>query len=303
MVRAAGQIALEEVIRPDPQRKEFAEKPFENAGIVVDPSEEDGLASQGDSRIGEAAYGGSDLGGKLFWMVKMKIQVERPKPTEESHQAGGDPLGEHAWNPRPDPEDPNMGDPPEFGEDPAETGIGEHQGITARNQHVLDRGMRRDVVDPGTDRRIGHGADPADLPLSGTKPTINGAFQGHQEEDPVRIPVGEMGDRAVFFLAKGVFETHGVLEFPRIGNDLTGQARPLGLDHLPEIPVDPEGINPRHPSEGLFFGLGERELVYLVDALPKQALPRRWIKRKRKFHSALRPPDRGKRPPHGPRYP
>ena len=85
-------VRLEKIVGTHPYRQESSHELGHGLRGVVDPLEENGLASQGNAGIGEPVAGLRGGGGDLVGVVEMGADVERVKTPEEPCQSGGDPL-------------------------------------------------------------------------------------------------------------------------------------------------------------------------------------------------------------------
>ncbi len=109
-----------------------------------------------------------------------------------------------ARDPAPDPDDLDVRDGPEPGEDGFEPPVVEQQRVAAGHDHVPDLGVLLQVAEGALE--LGHGdlLGVAHLAPPGAEPAVGGADRRDQEERAVRIAVGDVRDRAVGVLVERV---------------------------------------------------------------------------------------------------
>jgi hypothetical protein len=101
-------------------------------------------------------------------------------------------------------------DGPQPPQDVVEPVVGERERVAARDHHVADLGVERDVGQALLDLALGGGAGRVGhLALAGAVAAVDRAVVGRIEEDPVRVAVGDAGHRHVALLGQRVVEVGG----------------------------------------------------------------------------------------------
>ena len=202
-------------------------------------------------------------------------------------ELGRDPLGQVAGDPAADPDDLEVRDGPEPGEDGLEPPVVEQQRVAAGHDDVADLGVLLEVLERALELRHRDLLGIAHLPPPGAEPAVAGADRGDEEERPVGIAVRDVGHRAVGVLVERVDDAVHDVELLDRG-DVLPPDRVVGrLDQVDHGRRDPElevlGGLPEtiEVGEVLRAELGRERLERLDRVGPEDFLPG--------FHDASRP--------------
>ncbi len=280
MVRPLRDIRLVEIVRTDAHGQQFAHQLEHHLRRVVHPLHQHRLVAHRDTGIREHLACPLRLGGAFPRVVEMRVDVQRVILPEHFAEFGSDPLRKHAGHFRAEAYDLHVREIPEPGDDPLEHEIGEHQGISAGEDHISHLGVRRDVVDPPLDilhvdlRRIPH------LPLSGAKAAIHRALACGQEEDAVRIAMDNARHGTVRVFRKRIFREVVLFQLLPVRYALEPD-RIAGIPYQAQIiRVDPDVEELVQPlREFLVEPEPFDEVFSAVHTLPQHSLP--------EFHSYL----------------
>lgn len=125
-------------------------------------------------------------------MVEVRVHPERVVAGEHRAEFIRDPVGEDNRNLGAEPDHLDVLDVVEFGQDPVEAVVGEHERVAPGEEDVPDTGDLPDVVEALDDLGLrGDGVDVPDLPLPGAVPAVHGADVADQEEHPVGVAMGD----------------------------------------------------------------------------------------------------------------
>ena len=192
-----------------------------------------------------------------------------------------------AWDPAPDPDDLEVRDGPEPGEDGLEPAVVQQQRVAARHDDVPDLGVLLEVLERALELRHGDLFGIAHLPAPGAEAAVAGANRRDQEERPVGIAVGDVGDRAVGVLVEGVHDPVPDVELLDRRHVLPPDRVVGRLDQIDHCRRDPElevlGSLPEAVEVGEVLGpeLGRESLERLDRVGPEDFLPG--------LHDATRP--------------
>ena len=193
---ALDEVALVDVVRPDPDLHEPLDQVALDVDAVVDAGQEHGLVPERDAGARKDVARACQLGGDLVRMVDVDVQPDRVVFREHLAQLFVDPLGEEDRDPRADPDDLHVRDVAQ----PAQHGLEklrrQRQAVAAGDQDVADLGRPADVVELGLVLLpVEVLAGVADDPRSRAVPAVAGALRGDQHQHPVRVAVDQARDR------------------------------------------------------------------------------------------------------------
>lgn len=142
---------------------------------------------------------------------------------QHRHQLGRDAVRQNNRHAAADAHHLNMGDAAQFGQNPVELLIGEHERIAAGKENIADHRRFADVVDAGEQFIfIGNRIDVADLALAGTVTAVHGADVADLQQHPVGVAMGHSRHRAIPVFGQGVGQVTGVeLQLAGGGKGLT----------------------------------------------------------------------------------
>ena len=132
------QVALVQVVGPDPVRDELVDERALDVDAVVHAGEQDALVADRQAGLGQLVDRARDLRRDLVRMVEVEVDPERVVLLEHLAQLVVDPLRQEDRHPRADPDDLDVGDLAEAAQDRLEQLRRERQAVAAGDQHVAD---------------------------------------------------------------------------------------------------------------------------------------------------------------------
>ena len=152
-------------------------------------------------------------------MEEMQAHPQRMMLAEHPAKLGGDPLRQHGRHLGADPQELDVRNLPQTGEDPVQPLVAQRQRIAAGNEHVADAGRAANVVErlfqpglAGGDRSVPHHARPRAIAA------VARAEIGHQQQHPVRVAVDKARHGTIAVFAQRVVG----LAQPRRNSDVVG---------------------------------------------------------------------------------
>ncbi len=259
-------VPLVQVVGAHPEGEEPLEQvPQDPRGGVHSP-EEHGLVLHRDAVIHERLAGRPRLRRALLRVVEVRDEEEGRVAAEHRGERAVDPHRVHDRRPRRDPEDLDVGDRAEGGEDLLESLVREDERVPARDDDVADLRVGPHVGDrlgdlvPPEPRLLPQGDPPARA-----VPAVDRAAVHREEERPVPVPVDERAHGAAGVLAEGIPEVpRGVLHLRR-GRDAL---HPDGAGRV--LRVHERGVVGRHRHAGGL--LRERQPLPLLVREPRDPL-------------------------------
>src|SRR5207249_8637002 len=104
------EVALVEVVRPDPVLDEAMDERPLDVHAVVDASEEDALVAERDAGPRQLVGGTADLGGDLVRVVEVEVDPQRVELLEHLAELIVDPLRQEHRHATADPDDLDVRD-------------------------------------------------------------------------------------------------------------------------------------------------------------------------------------------------
>jgi hypothetical protein len=237
------EVALVQVVGADPEGEEPLVEIGEDPRGRVHAPEEHGLVLDRHAVIDEPLARLARLGRALLRMVEVRDHEERREPAEQRREVLGDPHRAGDGGAGGDPQELDVGDRAQAGEDLLEPAVGEDERIAARDDHVAHLRVGADVGDPLLHRGAVEAAvvvgerDPA----AGAVAAVDRAAVDREEQDPVSVLVDHRAGGAVRLLADRVQEIAGR------GLALVGRRDRLHPDRAGGvIRVDERGVVRRH---------------------------------------------------------
>src|SRR5262249_53163522 len=149
--------------------------------IVVDASEEHGLAAEWAAGVSEQSERLSSTGGQLVRMIEVNVDEYRVILLDRLAQLRGDSFRKLRGYPCVNAEDLDMGNGPESLQEVFDPAVGQHEGVAARKDDVANLRVLADVFERQLELVEGNLLRVADLSPPGTKTTIGGANGTHEE--------------------------------------------------------------------------------------------------------------------------
>ena len=156
VLNAFREVALIDIVGPYPRLDQLVNERLLNVGAVVDAPEQDGLVAERHAGVGEAGASRHRLRSQFVWVIEMGVDPDRMVLSDHLTKLFGDPEGIGDRNPRAEPDDLDVVDRAQAGDDVFEAGVRQREGISPRDQDVSDLGRRPDVVERGVDGRLGN---------------------------------------------------------------------------------------------------------------------------------------------------
>ena len=135
---ALDQVALVDVVGPDPVLDELVDERPLDVDAVVDAGEQDRLVAQRDAGAGQPVAGARDLGRDLVGVVEVEVHPERVVLRQHLAQLVVDALRQEDRHARADADDLDVGDLAQAAQDRLEELGGEGQAVAAGDEHVAD---------------------------------------------------------------------------------------------------------------------------------------------------------------------
>ena len=285
MTRTLHEVALVDVVRPDPDLHELLDQVTLDVHAVVDAGQEHRLVAQRNAGPRQAVARARQLGRDLVGVVDVDVQPDRVVLREHLAQLVVDALREEYRHPAADPDDLHVGDLAQAAQHRFQELRGEREAVTAGDQHVADLGRPPDVVELGLVilavevlARVAH--DPAPRAVA----AVAGALRRDQHQDPVGVAMDQARHRRVAILGQRVLHHAGEGAQLAAGrDDLAADrvVRVVRVDEADEVGghVHPELVG---GGEALALVVGEvqdpldlGEVVDAVGELPAPVVPLR----------------------------
>ena len=138
VARALDQVALVEVVRPDPVGDELVDERALDVDAVVDAGEQHALVADRQAGLRQLVDRARDLGRDLVRVVEVEVDPQRVVLLEHLAQLVVDPLRQEDRHPRPDPDDLDVRDLAQPAQDRLEQLRREGQAVAAGDQDVAD---------------------------------------------------------------------------------------------------------------------------------------------------------------------
>jgi hypothetical protein len=277
---ALDQVALVQVVRPDPVLDEAMDERSLDVDAVVDAGQQDALVAERDPGPGQLVGRPGDLGRDLVGVVEVEVHPDRVVRREHLAQLVVDPLGHEHRDARSDPDDLDVGDLAEAPDDPLEQLRSERQAVAAGDQDVTDLGCAAEVLELGLVlARVEVLGRVADDPAAGAVAAVARTLGRHEHQDPVGVAMDEPGHGRVAILGEAV------LHHRREGLGLAAErddlapdrvARVVGVDEAGEVgrDVDPELVLGREAGALVVGQVEDRpDLVDGVDPVAELPAP------------------------------
>ena len=201
---------------------------------VVDPGEQDRLASEGNAGGGQARAGALHLRRDLLGVSEVDAHPKGMVASQAPHQLRRDALRQDDRHLGPDADDLHVSDRPQAGQQPFELLVGQGQRVPAGKQYIPDPGSAGDVLQglfpAGMDSALRPFAP--DQAGAGAVPAVGRAEVRHQEQHPVGVAVHQARHGAVVVLPQWVFGLTGGPHVLVVHRD--GRA-PKGLGGIPGV--------------------------------------------------------------------
>ena len=144
--------------------------------------------------------------GELVGMIEVGVDEERVEPLQQGAELRRDPLGQMAGYPAADPDDLDVRNRPQPCQNDLEPPVVEQQRVAAGHDHVPDLGVLLQIAEGALELRHRDLLGVAHLAPAGAEPAIGGADRRDQEERPVGIAMGDVGNRAIGVLVERVHD-------------------------------------------------------------------------------------------------
>src|SRR5208337_1798628 len=130
----------------DPKGEEPVKQLGQDGFAVVYAAQKDSLAAEGDACVGQYRAGPLRVSRKFGGMVEMNIYEQRVELRKHSRQFRSDPVGKSAGDPAPDSDYLHMPQLPQPAQNLPKMLRGKQKRVAARQEHVVDLFVSRDVV-------------------------------------------------------------------------------------------------------------------------------------------------------------
>jgi hypothetical protein len=145
------EIALVQVVRPDPVLDELVDESLLDVEAVVDAREQDRLVAQRDAGSGQLVAGTGNLGRDLVRMIEVEVHPQRVVLRQHFAQLVVDALRQEDGHPGADADDLDVRDLAQAAKDRFEELGGKRQGVAAGEEHVADLRGAAQIVELGLD--------------------------------------------------------------------------------------------------------------------------------------------------------
>ena len=173
--------------------------------VVVDPRQQHGLVAQRDAGAGQPVAGVRQFLGDLVRMVDVDVQPQRVEPLQHIAQLLGDAHGHEDRHARPDAHDLDVRDLTQAGQDLFQDLGGQHQRVTAGEQHVAHLRRAPQVLELHLEFLavkvcpwVTHDARTCAVAA------VRGALRRHQHQYPVRVAMHQARHRRVLVLRQRI---------------------------------------------------------------------------------------------------
>ena len=205
VAQTQGRIAGIDVVRTDTHLDQTVNQLHHHVGAVVHAGQQHGLVAQGDTGVSQHSAGLGSLGSELLGGVEVGIQPHGVILLQHVAQLGSDTLGAHHGGAGAQTDDLHVRNGAHALDDVLQSLVVDHQGVTARQQHVTNLGMSGHIVDALVDLRHGHFA----VVLTGEAATgavtaVHGALVGDQQQHAVGIAVSQAGGGRIGVLVQRI---------------------------------------------------------------------------------------------------
>ena len=210
MLKTHAEVALIDIVGTDAVAHQFVHQFFHHMHTVVHTTQQDGLVAERDTGVGQFGNGFLGFGSHLVGVVEVGVQPDGMVFLEHVAEIVGDALGANHGGAAADADYLDMGDGAEAGNDIFQFSVAHHEGIATREEHVAHFGGTLDVLDALLDavlRRLVILL--ACKTTAGAVAAIHGAHVGDEEQNAVRVAVGESGSGRILVLVQRVVEVGG----------------------------------------------------------------------------------------------
>ena len=277
---ALDQVALVEVVRPDPVLDEPVDERPLDVDAVVDAGEQDRLVADRQAGLRQLVDRARDLGRDLVRVVEVEVDPERVVLLEHRAELVVDPLRQEHRHARADPDDLDVGDLAEAAEDRLEELRRERQAVAAADQHVADLRRAAQVVEL---RLVVLAVEVlgrvADDPRPRAVAAVARALGRDEHQHPVRVAMHEAGHRGVAVLGERVLHHRGEGLLLAPERDHLAADRVVGVvgvDQADEVrrDVDPELVGGAEAGPLLVGQVEDRlDLLEVVDPVAELPAP------------------------------
>ncbi len=234
MARTLDQVALVDVVRPNPNLRQPVDQRPHDVDAVVDAGQQDRLVAQRDAGPGELVAGAGDFGRDLVGVVEVEVHPQRVVLRQHLAQLVVHALGHEDRHARADADDLHVRDLADAADHRFQEPGGQGQAIAAADQDVADLWRPADVVELslvlGAVEVLGRVAHD---PRPGAVAAVAGALGRDQHQDTIRVAVHQARHGRVAVLGQRVAH-HGRegLVLAGGGDDLTADrvVRVVGVD-------------------------------------------------------------------------
>ena len=280
VARALDQVALVEVVGPDPVLDEPVDERALDVDAVVHAGQEDRLVADRQAGLGQLVDRPAHLGRDLVRVVEVEVDPQRVVLLEHRAQLVVDPLGQEDRHPRADPDDLDVRDLAQPAEDRLEQLRRQGQAVAARDEDVPDlRGPAQVLELRLVLLAVEVLGGVADDPRPGAVAAVARALGRHEHEHPVGVAVDEPRDRRVAVLGERVLHHRRerlllAPERDHLAPDRVG--RVLRIDQADEVgrDVDAELVGCAQPGSLLVGQLEDPlDLLEVVDPVAELPAP------------------------------
>ena len=192
MPGALDQVALVQVVGPDPVRDELVDECSLDVDAVVDAGQQHALVADREPGLRQLVDRARDLRGDLVRVVEVEVDPQRVVLLEHLAQLVVDPLRQEDRHPRADPDDLDVRDLAQAAQDRLEQLRRQRQAVAAGDQDVADLRRPAQVVEL---RLVVLAVEVlgrvADDPRPRAVAAVRRALGRDQHQDPVRVAMDE----------------------------------------------------------------------------------------------------------------
>ena len=195
---ATNLVGVIEVIGPHADPEQLPAQPSLDLHRVVDPAQQHRLVVDRHARPQELAHRPLGLRRDLVRMIEVRVEPDRPVAIAQPAELRVDPLRQDDGKPGAEPDDLQVRDRAQPGQEVAEAGIVQCQRIPAGDDDVADGRRGAQVLHGRVD--LGRPADPvAELPLALARavPAQQRTDVGDDQQRAIGIAMHEPGHRRV----------------------------------------------------------------------------------------------------------
>ncbi len=236
---ALDEVALVQVVRPDPVRDELVDQRALDVDAVVDAREQHALVADRQAGPRQLVDRARDLGRDLVGVVEVQVDPERVVLLEHLAQLVVDALRQEDRDAAADADDLDVRDLAQAAQDLLEQLRRKGQAVAAGDQDVADLRRPAQVLElrlvVAAVEVLGRVADDA---RPRAVPAVRRALRRDEHQDPVRVAVDEPGHRGVAVLGERVLHHRGegvVLGRDRDDLAADGVVGVVGVDEADEV--------------------------------------------------------------------